>query len=525
MLIRIFDAEAPRKAHLVGVHGAGMRALTELLSDLGWTLTGSDQSEPESTLQIGERQIRIHHGHSSCHVSPDTDVLIFSPAVVESNPERVAAKELGIPAFSYSQFLGELMRERTGIAVAGTHGKTTTSAILATILREAGLEPSAAIGGEVCQYDRSGWGGEGSLFVAESCEYRKHFLDHSPKFAAILGIEPDHFDCYPDWDSQLAAFAEFAARVPSDGVLVIPADCPAAVEAAAASQAKIETVRVERVPSPLGGEGGRRPDEEEVESKVGKPTPVWAAPSPALRAPSPPRGEGTNCDVNSESGSADWLALDLEQTATGFRFCIEHRVKLFCQTELNVPGRHNIENALAAVALAHAAGADADSIAEALPKFAGVRRRFEIVETAREFTLVDDYAHHPTAVKATLQTAREFFGDRRILVAFQPHQISRTRELMAEFADSFGEADEVFLVPIFVARESSDEGEATLAELAGKLTQNGVSVRRLASLDRLKPSLDDAARPDDVVLILGAGNISRIAHEFASGKVCRDHAG
>lgn len=463
-----------------------MRALVELLSDFGWTLTGSDQSEPAHTRHIGERQIWIHQGHSSSHVSPDTDILIFSPAVIESNPERVAAKEIGIPEFSYSQFLGELMRERTGIAVAGTHGKTTTTAILATILREAGFDPSAAIGGEVCQYDRSGWGGEGSLFVAESCEYRKHFLDHSPEFATILGIEPDHFDCYPDWKSQLAAFAEFAARVPRDGVLVIPADCPSSIEAAEASPAKIETFRVDRVPSA-------------------------------------PREEGTILEDTSRS--ADWFALDLEQTGSGFRFRIEHCGELFCRTELNVPGRHNVENALAAVALAHAVGAAAAAISEALPKFRGVRRRFEIVETDRDFTLVDDYAHHPTAVKATLQTAREFFGDRRIVCAFQPHQISRTRELMSDFADSFAEADEVFLVPIFAARESSHEGEATLVELAGRLTQNGISIRRLASLDRLKPSLDDAARPDDVVLILGAGNISRIAHEFASGKVPRDHAG
>jgi UDP-N-acetylmuramate--alanine ligase len=489
MPIRFFDSESPLTAHLVGVRGAGMRALAELLSDLGWTLTASDQSEPASTLQIGERQIRIQHGHASSHVSPDTDVLIFSPAVVESNPERIAAKVLGIPEFSYSQFLGELMRERTGIAVAGTHGKTTTSAILATILRETGLSPSAAIGGEVCQYGRSGWGGDGPLFVAESCEYRKHFLDHSPRFATILGIEPDHFDCFSNWESQLAAFAEFAARVPRDGLLVIPADSPAAREAAAASQAKIETVRVD----------------------------ASVPPSPLLRQ--------SRNQPKTRAKASDWLALDLEQTESGFQFRIEHRSKPFCETELRVPGRHNVENALAAVALAHAAGADADSTAAALPKFAGVRRRFEIVETGRDFTLVDDYAHHPTAVKATLQTAREFFGGRRILVAFQPHQISRTRELMTDFALSFSDADQVFLAPIFAARESSTEGEATLGELASRLTENGISVCRVASLDRLKPSLDDAARPDDVVLILGAGNISRIAHEFASGKVCRNHAG
>ncbi|MBC8290900.1 MAG: UDP-N-acetylmuramate--L-alanine ligase [Planctomycetes bacterium] len=457
-----------------------MRALAELLSDFGWTLTGSDQSEPDSALTIGGQQFRIHLGHAGSHVAANTDVLIFSPAVTKSNPERLAAEQLGIPQFSYSQFLGELMRQRTGIAVAGTHGKTTTTAILATILRESGLAPSAAIGGEVVQYGRSGWGGEGPLLVAESCEYRSHFLDHSPKFAAILGIEPDHFDCFPDWDSQLAAFREFAARVPEDGVLVIPAESAAATDAASSSEARIETTRVDLVPSPLGGEG---------------------------------------------TVFANWLARDIRKTQTGFGFKVEHNGSPYCEAELCVPGRHNIENALAAIALAHAAGAAADSIAKALPKFAGVRRRFEILTTEDGITVVDDYAHHPTAIRATLQTAREHFGDRRLLVAFQPHQISRTRELMDEFAASFAQVDELFLAPIFAARESSDAGEATLTEMANRVSGNGVSVRRLASLDRLKPTLDDAARPDDVVLILGAGNTSRIAHELAAGKIPGHHAG
>ena len=494
-----------------------MRALAELLADLGWTLTGSDQSEPETSLNSGGRQLRFHLGHAASHVSPETDLLIFSPAVTESNPERSAAHQLGIPQLSYSQFLGELMRQRTGIAVAGTHGKTTTTAILATILRECGLAPSAAIGGEVVQYDRSGWGGEGPFFVAESCEYRHHFLDHSPKFATILGIEPDHFDCFPDWDSQLEAFREFAARVPPEGVLVIPAESEAAAMAASSSEARIETTHVEPVPSPLGGEGGRRPDEGALQKTENNPTPASTAPSPALRAPSPPRGEGTE--------AANWLARDVRKTQNGFRFQVDHNGSPFCETELAVPGRHNVENALAAVALAHAAGADADSIATALPKFAGVRRRFEVLRSPGGGTIVDDYAHHPTAIRATLRTTREQFGERRLLVAFQPHQISRTRELMSDFAGSFGEADELFLVPIFAARESSDAGDATLAELADRVSDSGVSVRRLASLDRLKPTLDDAARPDDVVLILGAGNISRIAHEFSAGIIPGHHAG
>jgi UDP-N-acetylmuramate--alanine ligase len=457
-----------------------MRALAELLADLGWTLTGSDQSELETPLHIVGRQLRFHLGHAASHVAPETDVLIFSPAVTESNPERATARQLGIPQRSYSQFLGELMRQRTGIAVAGTHGKTTTTAMLATLLRECGLSPSAAIGGEVVQYNRSGWGGDGPFFVAESCEYRCHFLDHSPKFATILGIEPDHFDCFPNWESQLEAFREFAARVPPDGVLVIPAESEGAATAVLSSEAGIETTRVECVPFPHRDEGPR---------------------------------------------IANWLARDVRKTQNGFRFQVDHNGTPFCETALAVPGRHNLENALTAIALAHAAGAAAESIAKALPKFEGVRRRFEVLRSVGGGVIIDDYAHHPTAIRATLKTAREQFGARRLLVAFQPHQISRTRELMRDFAGSFAEADELFLVPIFAARESSDRGSVTLAELAGRVSDSGVSVRRLASLDRLKPTLDHAARPDDVVLILGAGNISRIAHELSAGRIPGHHTG
>jgi len=447
-----------------------MRALAELLSDLDWTLTGSDQSDSGSVLTIDGRQIQIHRDHLASHVSPQVEVLIHSPAVAASNPERVAAREMGIPEFSYSRFIGRLMREQTGCCIAGTHGKTTTAALLATILRESGLAPSAAIGGEVVQYSRSGWSGEGHLFVAESCEYRKHFLEHSPQYATILGIERDHFDCFPDWDSQLTAFTEFAGSVSADGLLVIPAACRVSSIAARACSARKETFHVT-------GRG----------------------------LPDVPQ--------------ATWVARNLTRTEAGFRFQIDRHGRHFCTTETAVPGRHNVANAVAAIAVAHAAGAGAEAVAQAVPSFYGVRRRFEILDTIHPFTVIDDYAHHPTAIRATLQTAREFFENRRILVAFQPHQISRTEELLAEFATSFTAADEVFLAPIFAAREPSDGGNTALKALVSGILHSGIEARSVASLDQLKDVVDDAARPDDVVLILGAGNISRIAHEFAPGKV------
>ena len=447
-------------AHLVGICGSGMKALAEMLSGLGWTISGSDLQPPPDSLELlGRKGFQVHHGHAQEFVPCDADLLIYSPAIAAFNPERVRAEQLGIPQWSFHELLGELMKSRVGVSIAGTHGKSTTTAMVASVLRDAGLSPSAVIGAELVSNGASGWAGTSEFFVVESCEYQKNFLTLSPTHAVLTGIEADHFDCFRNLFEMREAFAEFVSRLPSHGHLIIRGDCEATRVAAASSVAQIETF--------------------------------------SLR----------DC--------SDWWAADLRPTAEGLHFRVFYGDRFFTEVSLRVPGRHNVLNAIAAVAMCHHLGVSASAVREGLSDFRGTKRRFEVLGSWNGVTLIDDYAHHPTAVKATLQTAREQFPGRRLLCAFQPHQESRTRALLEDFAESFGSADEVFLAPIFTAREEgSASAEQTNSELAERIASRGQAVRLLSSLDRLTSELDDAARSGDVLVTMGAGDINRIQHEL-----------
>lgn len=437
-----------------------MKALAELLSDRGWTLTGSDQQQiPADRQQANGRLLRIHRGHAAENVSGSVDVVIFSPAIGDTNPEREAARKRGIVELSYVDAIAQLMSDHTGVAIAGTHGKTTTTAMTATILRESGLAPSALIGGEVTQYERSGWSGSGDLLVVEACEYRRHFLSLSPRYAAILNIEPDHFDCFASIDDSRRAFVEFANCVHPDGRLLLRSDVARQIR-------------------------GQLPETLEIETY-------------------------------SASESADWSVLETDNRRGRSRFEIRHNARPFCEVTLQIPGQHNVENSLAATAMAHAAGADAAAIGAALGGFRGVRRRLEFVAERNGVTLIDDYAHHPTAVRATLGAVRQMWPDRRVVAVFQPHQVSRTEMLLDDFSTSFADADEVLLVPVFAARESPQAAAACLEKLGQAVAATGQTVRLLASLDQVLATVDDSACPGDIWLTLGAGDIDRIPHEFA----------
>lgn len=449
-----------RSAHLVGACGAGMKALAELLMGLGWKVTGSDLQAPEVASEMfARRGLRIHHGHHGRFLPSDADVLVYSPAVSSKNPERQMAAHRGIPELSYSQMLGYLMRDKTGVSIAGTHGKSTTTAMTAFVLTDAGLSPSAIIGAGIREIDANGWAGQGPLFVVESCEYQRSFLNLSPRYAAILGIEPDHFDCFQNLDETITAFAEFAQRVPQDGVLVIRGDCQATRSACMAAVAKVETFSLQ-------------PD-------------------------------------------ADWWAADMRPSSEGVRFRIFHQGEYFSEISLRIPGEHNVLNALAAAAICHQAGALPSGIRDGLHRFPGIQRRFEPVGSWRGVTLIDDYAHHPTAVAATLKTARERFPERRIWCVFQPHQVSRTRALLPEFAASFTDADEVLVVPVFAARERvrQEPQEVSVALVAGIQTVGG-SARYSATLDQTLATLEDGLRPGDVLITMGAGDIAQVHHAF-----------
>lgn len=448
-----------RSGHLVGVGGAGMRALAELLLDLGWSLTGSDLAASESSrLALAARGLTVLSGHCGEHVPPGADLLVHSPAVPASNPEREAARTRAIPEWSYTQALGRLMGERIGVGVAGTHGKSTTTALLGLILTRAGLSPSVVCGAELIDTQCSGWGGAGDLFVVESCEYRRHFLDLRPRHALLLDIEPDHFDCYPDLDSAVRAYAEFVGLLPADGLLLCRVDRPAVARAVREARCKVQTFAVE--------------------------------------------------------ADADWSARRVRTSRQRVSFQVCRAGRPWGGGELHVAGRHNVANALAAAAMAAEFGAGPESIRDTICTFRGLRRRCEALGAWRGVELIDDYAHHPTAVAATLSWVRTQFGRRRLWCAFQPHQVSRTRALLGQFAEALQIADQVVVAPVYAAREADgDEGRALSGLLAERTAALGTPARCSASLDHLIGTLETETRPGDVLVIMGAGDIDRVRHE------------
>ena len=491
------EPRIPRSAHLVGVCGAGMKALAELLDGLGWQLSGTDLSPATAAIEaLVKRGLVFRQGHSAAHVPFEVECLIYSPAVGEENPERVEATRRGMPQWSYSQMVGRLMQSRVGVCVAGTHGKSTTTAMVGWVLTHAGREPAVLVGAELggglrgkhtqekspltrtlsredggegankesfvnllAQTQRSGWAGAGELFVVESCEFQRSFLDFMPRHAAILSVEPDHFDCFADLPSLVQAFAEFSQRVSSDGVLVVRGDCAAALDSVRAATARVSTF-----------------------------------------------GLGSPCE---------WQADAIQHVSEGVRFRVVRHGRTWGEVALNLHGDHNVLNALAAVALCVEIGLSAEEVIAGLQSFPGTRRRFEFVGEWNGITLVNDYAHHPTAVRATLKTAREVFGTRRVWCAFQPHQVSRTLALLDEFVASFDQADEVLIAPVFAARERlTDEPVRASQELARRIASRGVSALFVESLDRIKSTLDHAAHPGDVLILMGAGDIERIPHEL-----------
>ncbi|MBS0205763.1 MAG: UDP-N-acetylmuramate--L-alanine ligase [Planctomycetes bacterium] len=447
-------------AHLVGVCGAGMKALAELLDGLGWRLSGSDlQASGPSITALGQHGFRFFQGHTAENLPADADCLVYSPAIRPGNAERMEAARRAIPEWSYSQMIGQLMGTRTGIGVSGTHGKSTTTAMVGWILSVAGFDPAVLVGAELCDGGHSGRAGQSGLLVVESCEFNHSFLDFQPTHAAILNVEPDHFDCYADLPSLVRAFREFARRLPARGVLLVNRDCAAAMDSVRDVSARIVTF-------------------------------------------------GNHAE-------SDWQAHELTDGPDGIRFAIRRREEPWGAVTLRLHGRHNVQNALAAAAMCAELEVRPDDICAGLSSFGGVRRRFEVVGEWQKVTLIDDYAHHPTAIRATLETARQVYGDRRIWCVFQPHQVSRTVALMDDFASSFASADEVLIAPAFAARERvQDEPAQVSRELARRIAGQGVSSRFTESLDQILTTVDDATRPGDVLIAMGAGDIDRIHHEL-----------
>lgn len=447
-----------RRAHLVGIAGAGMRSLASLLQSQGWQTSGSDMSADVPQLA----GCRIACGHSAETIDPSVELVVHSTAVPANNPELVRARELRLDVVSYPQMLGRLMQSRTGVAIAGTHGKSTTTAMTAEILSAAGMDPTYIYGAEPVTGGTGGHAGAGAWMLAEACEYQANFCELSPQMAAILGIERDHFDCFATSADVEQAFGQFLTRLPSDGLIVANADCAVTRRVVAGAACPSESF-------------GLKP-------------------------------------------SATWRAVALTERRGYYAFTLRCRGRRVCEINLSVPGRHNVHNALAAAALASHCGASALAIQAGLARFAGLRRRLEVLQSAPGPAIVDDYAHHPTEVSAALTTVRQMFPAHRIVCVFQPHQASRTQALADEFARSLLAADTILLTDVFRAREGQPKpGEFTAADLAKRLQSLTKRPIELAKSGEIHDHLRTALGAGDVLVTLGAGDIGKVAHGVGQG--------
>jgi UDP-N-acetylmuramate--alanine ligase len=448
----------------VGAAGAGMRALADVLVQQGWQLSGSDLLI-DPVRHLVAKGVQLHQGHDAGHLPPDAELLVHSDAVPMDNPELHRAKELGIPTYSYFQMVGRLVSGKHTLAVAGTHGKSTTTAMAAEILLCAGADPTVFCGATLPGRSSGGRAGSGNLALVEACEYRANFLHLRPRHGLILNVEPDHFDCYRRTEDLQQAFARFARLLPADGLLLVGHDCRVARQIAARVNCRVET---------------------------------FAAAAPA-----------------------DWSARRLSARRGRFSFEIHHCGRQLCQLGLRIPGRHNVLNALAAAALAWYNGATAEAIARTLSGFRGLSRRLESVGTCRGVTLLDDYAHHPTEVSAALATARQMFPGKRLWCVFQPHQVSRTERLLNELAGSLQNADTVLVADIFRAREGPPQaGEVTAADLARRVREFSAEAPgglpapdippTVHAIEEIIQFLQTRLAAGDVLVTMGAGDIRRV---------------
>ena len=447
-----------RRIHFVGIGGIGMSGIAELLANLGYAVSGSDAKRSEVTDRL-ERTfgVTVFEGHSAGQAG-EADVVVVSSAVKPDNPEVAEARRRGIPVIPRAEMLAELMRLRFSIAVAGSHGKTTTTSMIALVLERAGLDPTAVIGGRLSAFGSNARLGGGELLVAEADESDRSFLMLSPSIAVITNIDYEHMESYRDLDALQAAFTEFANKVPFYGAVVACADDPNLAPVMRRVTRRLVTYGLDNPEAHVSGTG--------VELGA----------------------FGGRCEVR-------------RRTAAGAA-----RLGVL---QLAVPGRHNLQNALAAVAVGEQVGLDFDQVAGALAAFHGAERRFERHGEAGGVLVVDDYGHHPTEIAAVLAAARATLG-RRIVVAFQPHRYTRTRLLMDAFGPALKEADEIVLTDIYAAGEDAVPG-VTIEALAGRVrAATGRPVHVVPSLADVVPALVRIARPGDAVITLGAGSIGTL---------------
>ena len=456
------EAKSPlagQHVHLVGIGGSGMSGLAQMLLDAGAIVSGTDRALSALTQKLAVRGATIGYDQSGNALPQHLDTLVASAAIPTDHPELVAARARGVAIIKYAQMVGRVMQQKVGIAVAGAHGKSTTTALVAHLLLAAGRDPSFVIGATCADLGGSARSGQGQAFVVEACEYDRSFLNYHPQIGVILNIEPDHLDYYKDLDEITAAFGAFAAQIDSAGVLITAAGQPACQAAARQATAKVETFSTE--------------------------------------------------------SAGDWQAQGIRRFQGKTHFGVVYKGRKMGRLIEQLPGRHNVGNCLAAAAAATHCGLSWDEIAAGVASYHGVDRRSQLLYAEAGCTVVDDYAHHPTEIRATLQALREHYRPRRLICIFQPHQHSRTRLLLDDFAHSFKAADITVVPDIYEVRDSpADQAAISAATLVDHITAAGSDATYVARFDEIVDLLEAETEPGDLIISMGAGPVWEVTHEL-----------
>ncbi|MCL4528716.1 MAG: UDP-N-acetylmuramate--L-alanine ligase [Chloroflexi bacterium] len=454
--------------HFIGIGGSGLSAIARLLKESGYTVTGSDRAMTSFAADLQAAGVTIYIGHHPRNIQ-GADWVVRSSAVPDDNPEIMAAKQAGLPVYKRADFLGKLMEDKVGIAVAGTHGKTTTTAMTAFVLSELGRDPSFIVGGVMKNYGVNARAGKGNLFVIEADEYDRMFLGLKPRIEVVTNIEHDHPDCYPTFEDMFTAFESFFSLLPNDGTLI------ASVEDAGAAALMNRARHL-----------GRHVIAYSLQGEMTINAPHWMQ----ARMVKPNERGGFDFDAATNVGDLESLHVSLQ-----------------------VPGEHNVRNALAVLAVITTLGLSLKDAAAALGKFTGTGRRFEVKGEAKGVIVIDDYAHHPTEIKATLAAARARYPQHRIWAVWQPHTYSRAKTLFFEFTRAFKDADEVIVTEIYAAREPKQDFSS--AEIVSAMPHS--SAHFIASLEDATAYLLKHLRRNDVLIVLSAGDADQISVNVLAG--------
>jgi UDP-N-acetylmuramate--alanine ligase len=452
---------AGQRVHFIGIGGCGMNGLASMLLDAGAIVTGSEPKPNQQTFELTARGVKISRSQMGELLSAETDLVVRTAAVPDSNLEYKAAQRWNVETIKYAELLGQVMAERHGVAVAGTHGKSTTTAMIAFALTECGVDPSWVVGGTVPQLGGGSRSGSGKAFIAEACEYDRSFHHLRPKVALITNIEEDHLDCYKDIFQIIEAFRAFVALVPEDGLIISNGRDAHVAAAVKDARAKVQSVSL-------------------------TPGTAWST----------------------------FAAANENGCPTGV---VHHNGKPVATLKLAIPGEHNLMNATMALAACVACGVEPAPAAAALGKFNGVDRRMSVIGQYHGATIIDDYGHHPTEIRATLAALREKYQPKRVICVFQPHQHSRTRFLLEDFADSFAAADETIVPDIYFVRDSESERHRVSSnDLVERIMKNGHRAMHLPEFGQIVEHLKTEARDGDLVVTMGAGNVWEIGRDLVS---------